>query len=359
MCRRWSHIRRTRVDRNGQGSYHRPAYLSPDAICQRRWEKSRVSSSIWWSITSHANMKTVQVPRGTFSGPSGNEHTNRYAVGQSESARTQGDLETQFLEIAAATDFPSHSGVSHKTLSGGSHSLCFSRGPDDLQRWREIAKYTTSIHSAEHEAPIHSGPPEFVPAFRGFSVSAFTEWLMECHGVQPNWKRQLRGRAAESSVRWSRVPVPRSDRWELIHDGMHRADAPGEAVNHFRISALKINGRALSASPDLVFRRSADYSEDDVQLREIVIVEVKCTDADVPVRTWANVRAQLWAYSLIDEFRSAAEVSLIAEVWNASGTERRCTTGWRRSSQLLEAEFRPWFQRYASLPHRSWGPRDT
>ncbi len=50
--------------------------------------------------------------------------------------------------------------------------------------------------------------------------------------------------------------------------------------------------------PDLVFKHK--------KTGEVLIVEIKVTDAEIPDGGWPNLRAQLWAYSLADAFATAA-----------------------------------------------------
>jgi hypothetical protein len=49
----------------------------------------------------------------------------------------------------------------------------------------------------------------------------------------------------------------------------------------------------MFGKPDLVFREKRSG--------RILIVEIKATEADIYADGWPNLRAQLWAYSKIDQ----------------------------------------------------------
>jgi hypothetical protein len=98
---------------------------------------------------------------------------------------------------------------------------------------------------------------------------------------------------------------------------MSPPEGPNSPYNRdpYLISSLEIDGRPLRASPDMVFQEVLPAGGDTDKHARIIIVEIKCTNAEVPPRLWPNVRAQLWAYSKIDEFSDASEIILVGEVW--------------------------------------------
>lgn len=65
----------------------------------------------------------------------------------------------------------------------------------------------------------------------------------------------------------------------------------------------------MRAKPDLVFVQP--------ESKRLLIVELKThTKRETPSDGWANLRAQLWAYAHIDDFRAAPALDLAAEVWH-------------------------------------------
>ena len=116
------------------------------------------------------------------------------------------------------------------------------------------------------------------------------------------------------------------------------------------ISSLQVNGKALRASPDLVFREEVPTGNQLSGRERIIIVEIKCTNATVPPRLWPNVRVQLWAYSKIDDFIDAAEIILVGEVWRVGSTLSMLegTKVWRTPCAVLEEEGNRLFSAYKS-----------
>ncbi len=73
---------------------------------------------------------------------------------------------------------------------------------------------------------------------------------------------------------------------------------------------MTLNGTPLFGKPDLVFKERSSGN--------ILILELKYTNAEIPLDGWPNLRAQLWAYSQIDEWKDAPEIHLAAEIWAGS-----------------------------------------
>ena len=180
------------------------------------------------------------------------------------------------------------------------------------------------------------------------TVTDFTSWIYELYGVQRKAEALLRGQAAEAQIYKSRIPRPRNPTWELVHCGMQGATEAAQPVPlcDYRSSSLIVKGQPLRASPDYVFReRTAARGSE-----RIVIVEVKHSQAPIPVDLWPNVRAQLWAYSKIDTFASASEIILVAEVWGGvKSPGLRRSASWRRGDEQLEFECAQLFNVYRSL----------
>jgi hypothetical protein len=93
-------------------------------------------------------------------------------------------------------------------------------------------------------------------------------------------------------------------------------------------------------APDLVYRNRTTG--------ELVIVERKASDKPIPVNGWPNLRAQLWAYSHIDNFKSAPTISLIGEVWDMveGRLTRRAVLRWAQADKEFDAENMELFSLY-------------
>ena len=180
------------------------------------------------------------------------------------------------------------------------------------------------------------------------TVTDFTSWIYELYGVKRKPETLLHGQAAEALIYKSRIPQPRSSTWELVHCGMHGAARGAQRIPEceYRASSLVVNGRPLRASPDYVFREQAGARGSE----RIVIVEVKHSQAPIPVDLWPNVRAQLWAYSKIDAFSNASEILLVGEVWGGmKSLGLRKSASWRRGDEQLEFECAQLFTVYREL----------
>lgn len=293
-------------------------------------------------------MKTHRVPPGTLSG----DRLLAPSAVSLRSAPSTSELEALFQE-AAKGDYSTE--VVKQTAVIPSRPRSTS-GTTLHQRVENTARWSCIFASSQGRSQIRSScipygaSTKTLPAFRGYTVSGFTDWVLELHGIRSPIASLQMGSDAEARVRLLRVPVPTSTRWDLIHDGMTLADLQRRT---FQISDLAIDGYPLRANPDLVFRPAQDLGCEEESRRDVVIIEVKCTDAPIPDDLWPNARCQLWAYSKIDNFASATEVYLVGEVWNSRGTERRHTRTWRRSAGVLEDECAALFQLYRSAAPRS------
>lgn len=233
----------------------------------------------------------------------------------------------------------------------------------DASRWRLM------LEASPHAAP---GPVPFdyerlvrraalrMPEDRSPTVSGFASWIYALYGIERDLGRMRRGVDDEAIVFKARAPISTAPGWDLIHNGMQIDSSPMRssglpgavlaASRKFTISALCVGGRALAASPDLVFReRPNSIDGRPTGAERIVIVEIKSSSAPIPPDMWPNVRAQLWAYSKIDDFVDADEVFLVAEVWRSSGMScglRRSLT-WTRRSETLNQECSQLFELYS------------
>lgn len=137
-----------------------------------------------------------------------------------------------------------------------------------------------------------------------------------------------------------RVDPPSNKGWTCVHD-----DLKGTSDQNYSISALTINERPFVGCPDLVFVDSSGTAA--------LILEIKTTDAKLPYGGWPDLRAQLWAYSRIDEWANIPNVQLAAEIWDKSGTRLRRTYQWSREDDRIQKGGEEMFAAYVEAVARS------
>lgn len=93
--------------------------------------------------------------------------------------------------------------------------------------------------------------------------------------------------------------------WRLKHNGMsvNQSDRP----TYYSIDDLVVRGEPLRVLPDLIYENR--------RTGEIIIVEIKHSQMDIPSNLWPNIWGQLWCYSQIQELRDSPKVTAIGEVW--------------------------------------------
>ena len=109
-----------------------------------------------------------------------------------------------------------------------------------------------------------------------------------------------------------------------------------------QISSLTMNGKPMWGAPDLVLRERKSG--------RILIIERKASNKDVPSDGWPNLRAQLWAYSQIDDWLDAPEKILAAEIWGfgrIQGVRRRSVILFDVNDQGFNSEASQLFSIYA------------
>lgn len=154
------------------------------------------------------------------------------------------------------------------------------------------------------------------------TASAFAQWVYSLYGRPGSQDDLDRGKQAEAQIFDER---PRSfaahsilaacdhehlaryrPGWELIHCGL--AVEPSDAPRpFFEAPKLSVRGRALGASPDLLYRNR--------DTGEVIIVEVKLSRQQLPSNLWPNVWAQLWCYANLPIVLSAPRATVIGEIW--------------------------------------------
>lgn len=176
---------------------------------------------------------------------------------------------------------------------------------------------------------------------RPHTVSDFTDWLYRFYTPPRDDKVLLAGIDGERAVVDHREQIKREvprlgyERWKLKHDGIRR-----KFDEAFLIPSLTVDGLAIKGVPDLVFKER--------RTGRILIVELKVSSKDLPSNGWPNLRAQLWAYSRIEQYAAAPEVLLAGEVWSHQLDKPvlRQTYFWRRGDLQLEEECTELFLAY-------------
>jgi hypothetical protein len=171
--------------------------------------------------------------------------------------------------------------------------------------------------------PFKIVPSEFIRHARRMrpekpeaTVSAFASWLYSLYSnAYGDEEDRERGKALEPAIFKRRKMAQGSvndgylrsigSEWRLVHNGLH---LPGQdGVAWFSIDHLRVNGEALRASPDLIYRHP--------RFNEVMIVEIKHSFMQIPSNLWPNLWGQLWCYSQLDIARSANRVTVVGEVW--------------------------------------------
>lgn len=136
--------------------------------------------------------------------------------------------------------------------------------------------------------------------------------------------------------------------WFQKHIGIYTpSDWTKEYVDAFHedpkpllASNLLVGNVPLRGKPDVVLRNRND--------RTVLIIEQKTTrqqDRDIPDDGWANVEAQLWCYSWIDDYLDAPEVLLLGQLWRNRKLVQKHFL-WRRNDHNHDLRCRTWFERY-------------
>lgn len=200
---------------------------------------------------------------------------------------------TRILFGQTLCDFEASNGwASKKTKSSSSSS--FQLVPSEF------------VKTAIRRRPSHPEP----------TASSFSQWLYSLYaGGFGDALDRDKGKAAEEFILAERRRAYAATDyktmgtdfpdWQLEFNGLHTA--PGNRPNFYIIKDLMVRGEPLRVLPDLVYKcRSTG---------EIMIVEIKHSQMDIPSNLWPNIWGQLWCYAQIEEFRDAPKVTVIGEVW--------------------------------------------
>lgn len=126
--------------------------------------------------------------------------------------------------------------------------------------------------------------------------------------------------------------------WELLYADSHASQSSDRV---FLASYLPWNGYPVRCRPDVVLRNKDSG--------EVVIIERKVTTGGhvrwASDHAYARIRAQLWCYAWIDEWRDAPEVYLVCEWWAAHKKSKQ-SPSWRRSDRNLHRNCRDLWEEY-------------
>jgi len=210
---------------------------------------------------------------------------------------------------------------------------------EEMRRWEMILNARNSDENPYRIGPrrIHELAKKNPPRKSGRRVTDFTDWVFGLYN-RHNYKSLALGEAAEREIARRKIPIPdHHDRWRLVHNGI----GENARVNARPISSLLIDGEPVFGSPDLVFREK--------RTGRVLIIEVKATRVqELPSDGWPNLRAQLWAYSQIDDWRDSEEILMVGEIWGVSNLKLRKTIGWVKGEEPFESRNRKLFDCYSA-----------
>lgn len=183
----------------------------------------------------------------------------------------------------------------------------------------------------------------------GNRVTDFSGWVFKLcfqksyqnrHALDAGKQLERKLLSADRARSKVQLPVPKvqGKGWRLLfRDPLTRVDP-------FPISKLGINGCPLFGIPDIVY--------ENTKTGEVLIVEIKASDRDIPTDGWPNLRAQLWCYGQIDRWVDAPKVTLVSQVWTQLGGKLslRKTLRWDREDERLNRECEALLDCYRQLP---------
>lgn len=162
------------------------------------------------------------------------------------------------------------------------------------------------IKKARHNRPSNPEP----------TASMFSQWLYSLYAnAYGDEQDRIQGKTAEKFIQEERQKsYATTDRvimrknfpdWQLKHNGLGTNQS--ERPNYYTINDLMVEGIPLRVLPDLIYENK--------RTRDIIIVEVKHSQMDIPSNLWPNIWGQLWCYSQMHEFRNSPNITVIGEVW--------------------------------------------
>ena len=144
------------------------------------------------------------------------------------------------------------------------------------------------------------------------AVTEFTDKVFNLYNIS-NTSALAEGKKQELAMdnvwKLRQLPVADIPNYKLLYRD------EGDNSKIYDISSLQVNSKPLRGKPDLVFLNK--------QRNEILIVERKWTRGTIPKDGWPNLRAQLWTYAQIDDFKVYDKIHLRAEIWDKTTLHNR------------------------------------
>jgi len=186
-------------------------------------------------------------------------------------------------------------------------------------------------------------------------ASSFAQWVFEQSNDRSRKQNSIieqinkkKGRAAHLAIDhffqmdWARnnLDSDTSSDWIIEH-----TESDARTGKYYQANSLKINGKALNCSPDLILRHK--------EQNKVVIIERKTTFVPapkIPINGWPNIQAQLWCYSWMDSMLDVDEVILVGQLWHHISREAvsLCHTHpmWKRDDKEFNERCLRWFELY-------------
>lgn len=219
------------------------------------------------------------------------------------------------------------------------HALAKCRAEAHAQK--QWASYLSWISSGDLKGPYRTShsclmarSKHIRPTQPGYRVTDFSGWVFDLYVGGPDPDAMAQGKHVERHI--PRPPaLPCHSEWEMIY-----SDPLTGRPEPLKASCLKIGTGCLWGAPDFVYQHR--------KTREILIVDRKASNRDISCDGWPNLRAQLWAYSLIDTWRDAPKIHLIGDVWTLWGIKpsHRAVLYWNAEDPVFQAQNRELFEAY-------------
>ena len=154
----------------------------------------------------------------------------------------------------------------------------------------------------------------------GNYVTDFSHWVYSLYNKSypSSITKDAQGEKYINAKRLSSQFKPPND-WKLLYKDLGAGNKNAKKINK-----LQIKEKYLVGKPDLVLQ--------NIISKQIIIVEVKISDAEIPSDGWPDIRSQLWAYSLIDDWADNKDIILVGEIW---GFEKIKIDGITRSEPFV------------------------
>lgn len=120
-----------------------------------------------------------------------------------------------------------------------------------------------------------------------------------------------------------------------------------DAANILPATRLRVSGEPLRCSPDLVLKHR--------RREHVIIVERKTTRKQTYLtgsEQWDNIEAQLWCYSLVDQWAQVERITLVGEIWRRQNgwlTRAANPMVWYKGEDAHHCKCLAYFKRYGGV----------